>query len=220
MSEKGSLLSAIAVGYLFTQAHGKYQLGHRGWATSSSGARRHTHPPGWPGGAAPCVLSLRPPLLHPNPNLNLNAGAWRRACRQARCQERHDRHALTLTLSLTLTLTLNSNPDPDPSPNPTQVMTATLLLSGLCCVAPGEPAWPGHRACGSQRRDCGTPRLARRLRLSLPLTCRFYRAGRTLRAAGRVVRHRPHGCLPGPDVPDELRLPQQVDAREGRTRRR
>ena len=51
-------------------------------------------------------------------------------------------------------------------------------------------------------------------------TCRFYRAGRTLRAAGRLVRHRPHGCLPGPDVPDELRLPQQVDAREGRARRR
>ena len=25
-----------------------------------------------------------------------------------------------------------------------------------------EPAWPGCRPCGSQRRDCGTPLLGRR----------------------------------------------------------
>ena len=90
-------------------------------------------------------------------------------------------------------------------------MTATLLLSGLCCVAvpllartqvalvapgevlwylsprrgtvvsfcgePGEPAWPGHRACGSRRRDCGTPRLARRLRLHLPPAASTAQAG-------------------------------------------
>jgi len=31
----------------------------------------------------------------------------------------------------------------------------------------GEPTWPGCRACGSQRRDCGTPLLDQRLHLSL-----------------------------------------------------
>ena len=75
------------------------------------------HPPRWPGGAAPCVLSLRPPPLHLSP--------------------------LTLTLTLTLNQTLTLTPTPTQVPGGAladklgakNVMTATLLLSGLCCIA-------------------------------------------------------------------------------------
>ena len=105
------------------------------------------------------------------------------------------------------------------------VMTATLLFSGLCCVAVPLLAAP----FGEPHPHSPGPSLSRTLThphphspapsLSRILTHPHEDAPVArpnpnptppplpTRAAGRVVRDRTHGRLPGPDVPDELRPP-------------